>query len=265
MKLGVVLPLGRPFSQHEPERLEQAISLGYSSLWLQEWPVGVGAPGTQDHGTGHDPLIYAAHLARDFGARIEHIGIAALRLDYRVPSVTARAVVSAQHLGGKDLLLGLGARTSTPETVCKAARDWFDIRSCLYSAGQSDTFVVPPGFSSPRMYLASRNPNLWSAIEYAAEGWLTMQRDPRQLQATADLLRRRAPDIEIVLQVFFKLDSADKNALQVTERNGLQVGKRRLLQFVRHWREIGVSRLIYLPTETPSVDALRMLADAVIG
>jgi len=94
---------------------------------------------------------------------------------------------------------------------------------------------------------------------------MTYVYDPRLLQSMAGVLRPLAPDIEIVVLIFFRLDIIEQNTLQATERKGLHVGGKHLRQFVRHWREIGVSRLVYLPTETPSVDQLSMLADAVLS
>jgi alkanesulfonate monooxygenase SsuD/methylene tetrahydromethanopterin reductase-like flavin-dependent oxidoreductase (luciferase family) len=264
VELGLMLPLAPPYSPREEGLLAAAPGLGFSTFWLQEWPVGVGIPGTVDHGSGHDPLIYGAHLAQRFGPRLDAIGLAALRLDYRPPSVVARAAVSAQVLGGSRLRLGLGCRTSRPETVAQAAEAWQQIRHFLRD-GPSDEFVVPAGFEPPPMYLASGNLDLWGAIAYEAEGLLSGQRDPRKLASLATQLRSERPGLEVALHAFFRIDPDDPRALRLTERNGLVVGRDRLAQFVEHWREIDVTRLIYAPTETPSERQLELMAECVRG
>jgi alkanesulfonate monooxygenase SsuD/methylene tetrahydromethanopterin reductase-like flavin-dependent oxidoreductase (luciferase family) len=263
MKVGVMLPLGRPFTENETERIELALSLGYTSLWLQEWPVGSGPPGQRDHGSGHDPLLFALHLASRYGSRGTQIGTAVVRLDYRYPPVTARAVVSTQALAGHPLLLGLGMETGTEAQIDLAAQAWLTIHMLLH-AGQEDVFLLPPGFVPPLMYLASGKPELWSAIGYQADGWITTRFDPRQLEGIAQGIRPHVPDLDIIVQVFWRLDTVDASALRQVSRGAMQIGEHHLRALVRHWKSVGVNQVIYFAPETPSADQLRMFADAIL-
>lgn len=266
MELGIMLPLAKPFAASEPERIGQALSLGYSDLWLQERPLGGGPPGHRDHGTGHDPLLFAAHLARKYGPRGARVGLAILRLDYRHPYVAARAVASAQSLGdGQPLLLGLGRETGNLEKkIRRAAQTYLTIRSLLLADQTRDAFLLPPGFTPPAMYLASGKLDLWQAINYQAEGWLTTHFDPREIQAIGAPLRERVPGLEVVVQVFFRLDTSDENALRPVQRSALLIGKNPLRGLVNLWREVGVRRVIYFPPETPSEEQLRLFASVVL-
>jgi len=62
MKLGIMLPVYRAYSQGEFEKIDAILAAGFSTLWLREWPSGIGVPGQRDHGSGHDPLIHAVQL-----------------------------------------------------------------------------------------------------------------------------------------------------------------------------------------------------------
>jgi hypothetical protein len=265
MNLGIMLPLCTPFAQGEFERIRQVLHLGYTDLWLQDWPQGSGLPGRRDHGSGHDPLLYAAHLAREFGQAGAQVGFAVLRLDYRHPPVTARAVVSAQLFGGQPLRLGLGTETATQEDVKRAAQDWLAIRSHLHADRQADVFLLPPDYEPPRMYLASGKSELWEEIGYQAEGWLTTRFDPRQARPIVEEIRRHVPDLEVVLQLFWQIDLEDADAFCPGARRSLIVGKNRVQQWATLWRELGVSRLIYFPPQTPDEEHLAIFADAVLG
>ncbi len=265
MKLGVMLPLLGPFAQDEKTRIDQALTLGYSTLWLQEWPVGSGPEGHIDHGTGYDPLLYALHLGNVCGSHLDTIGFAVLRLDYRPAAVTARAIVSADALGRKPLLLGLGAKTDTTERVEAAAATWRSIRSYLYSKSEPDAFVLPPNFSPPPMYSASSNPLFWEAINYKAEGWLTNRIIPQQIQEKADLLRPHVSHLSIILQIFCYLDLHDDNRLEMGQGMPLHIGRSRLRELVHHWSAVGVERLIYVPSQTATLDQLRAFAEIVGG
>ncbi len=263
MKVGLMLPLGRPWASDEADRIERALALGYSSLWLQEWPVGVGPPGSRDHGSGHDPLFYASHLYREYGARGAQVGLAVLRADYRHPYITARAVASAQTFGGGyPLLLGLGMETNTPEAAEQLAQTWQVVRSCLY-AEQPDAFLLPAGFAPPRMFLASGKLDLWSATNYLADGWLTTRFDPRQIASIADPIRQRVPHLDIIVQVFWRIDLAERDALYRGRGDVLQIGERRVRELVRLWREAGVSGIISYAPETPGEDQLKLVADII--
>jgi alkanesulfonate monooxygenase SsuD/methylene tetrahydromethanopterin reductase-like flavin-dependent oxidoreductase (luciferase family) len=261
MKVGLLLPLGKPYASDEANRIEQALALGYSSLWLQEWPEGCGPRGHVDHGSGHDPLHYGSYLARLYSGI--QIGLAVLRADYRHPSVTARAVVSAQMLGsGHPFLLGMGMETDTPDMLTQLAQTWQTVYSCLHGE-QPDAFLLPPDFSPPRMFLASGKQELWEQTHYQADGWLTTRFDPRQIAAIADPIRQSAPHIEIIIQLFSRIDQDVCDTLRQGQRGAIEIGKNRLQEFVRHWKEVGVSQVIYAPAETPSVNQLRIVAEAV--
>jgi alkanesulfonate monooxygenase SsuD/methylene tetrahydromethanopterin reductase-like flavin-dependent oxidoreductase (luciferase family) len=261
MKVGLLLPLGKPYASDEVDRIEQALALGYSNLWLQEWPEGCGPPGHVDHGTGHDPLHYGSYLARLYSGI--QIGLAVLRADYRHPSVAARAVVSAQMLGsGHPFLLGMGMETDTQTGLTQLAQTWQTVYSCLHGE-QPDAFLLPPDFSPPRMFLASGKQELWEQIHYQADGWLTTRFDPRQIAAIAGPLRQSAPHLEIIIQLFSQIDHQDSNTLCQGQRGAIEIGKNRLLELVHCWKEVGVSQVIYAPAETPSVDQLRIVAEAV--
>jgi hypothetical protein len=265
MQLGITLPLSPPYADGEDMRIKEALSLGYSSLWLQEWPQGSGLPGQLDHGSGHDPLLHAAYLAQRYRHLGAHIGFAVLRLDYRYPPVAARAVVSAQVFGGQAFHLGMGMKVedNALEDVKRAASAWSTIRAYLYQPAGADAFVLPPGFTPPRMYLSVRSEALWSGINYSAEGWLTTRYDPREIGPIAHRLRSHAPGLELVLQVFWHIDTRDPYALGRNRCNMVSIGEQRVRQFVRLWREIGVSQVIYYPPVTPDADQLKVLAAAV--
>jgi hypothetical protein len=261
MKVGLMLPLGRPFAADEAEWIERALTLGYSSLWLQEWPVGVGPPGSRDHGSGHDLLFYASHLSREYGARGAQVGLAVLRADYRHPYITARAVVSAQTFGGgSPFLLGLGMETKTSEAAEQLAQTWQVVRTCLYGE-QPDFFLLPDRFAPPRMYLASGKPELWSATNYLADGWLTTRFDPRQIAAIAEPIRERVPHLDIIVQVYWRIDLAERDTLCRGRGDVLQIGEQRVRELVRRWREAGVSGIISYAPETPREDQLKLVAD----
>lgn len=263
MKVGLMLPLGKPYAPDEANRIGEALALGYTSLWLQEWPQGCGPTGHVDHGSGHDPLHYGSYLARTFRTHGTQIGLAILRADYRQASVAARAIVSAQILGGgSPLLLGMGMETTTPESITQLAHTWLTVYSCLHGE-QPDAFLLPPDFSPPRMFLASGKQELWNQTRYLADGWLTTRFDPRQIEACASPIHQHAPHIEIIVQIFWRIDLEDSNALYQGRRGALQIGKNRVLELVRLWREVGVSQVIYVPPETPSFDQLQVVADAI--
>lgn len=264
MKLGIMLPVYRAYSQGEFEKIDAILAAGFSTLWLREWPSGIGVPGQRDHGSGHDPLIHAVQLAPRLTRTPEAIGFAALRLDYRLPMITARALVTCQYFSGVPLLAGLGAGTSSESSVESASKDWAAIRSFLNTSPEEDTFILPPNFQPPKMYMASNNPELWKRIEYNAEGWLTYRIDPRRLMQLATQIREYTPDVEIAIALWWNLDVGDKDALQWVENNALKVGERRLRQFVREWKRIGVTHLIYQPPRTPSDEQLRAMVDAVM-
>lgn len=186
-----------------------------------------------------------------------------LRLDYRHPSVAARAIASAQIFGGRPLLLGLGEPCSTAEERNHAARTWLAIRSLLHTDPQQDTFLLPSGFSPPAMYMASGKPEVWEAIGYQAEGWLTTRFDPRSIQATAALLRANVPRLNIIVQVFWRLDIENSSVLSRDGDNALRIGKDRLKEMILLWRQAGVNEVIYYAPETPREGQLRLFADAV--
>jgi hypothetical protein len=265
MKVGLMLPLGKPYTADEANRIQEALSLGYTSLWLQEWPVGSGPIGHIDHGSGHDPLHYGSYLAREYSSQGTQIGLAILRADYRHPSVAARAIVSAQTFGGESpFLLGMGMETTTPPAITQLAQTWLTVYSCLHGE-QPDAFLLPPDFSPPRMFLASGKQEVWSETHYLADGWLTTRFDPRQISAVADPIRQYTPDIEIIVQVFWRIDLEDGDALYQGQRGALQIGKNRVLELARLWRDVGVGQVIYVPPETPSSDQLQIVADAIGG
>lgn len=265
MQLGITLPLSPPFAADEDARIKQALSLGYTYLWLQEWPQGSGVPGQWDHGSGHDPLLHATYLAQRYGPDGAHIGFAILRLDYRYPPVAARAIVSAQIFGGQPLRLGMGMKVEDdcPKDVKQAASAWLTIRSFLHQSPGMDAFILPPGFTPPRMYLSVGNESLWSAIHYQAEGWLTTRYDPREVGPIAQRIRSHIPRLEIVLQVFWTIDTQEPHTLRRNHFNTVQIGEQRIREFVRFWREIGVTQVIYYPPVTPSMDQLKVFAVAV--
>jgi hypothetical protein len=259
MNLGIMLPLARPFAEEEASQIEQALRLGFTTLWLQEWPVGSGPPGQRDHGSGHDLLLYASHLAREYGAHGAQIGLAVVRAEYRSPSVTARAVVSAQVLGGgHPLLLGLGADPREMQTLVQA---WQVIHSCLHA--ESDAFLLPRHFTPPRMFLASGKTDLWSATGYQARGLLTTRIDPRHIAAIAEPLRQHVPHLEIIVQVFWRIDLEESEALYRGPRDVLQIGRTRVRELARLWKEAGVTGIIYYPPETPSAEQLQLVAEAI--
>ncbi len=261
MKIGIMLPLAKPFAREEASQIEQALRLGFTTLWLQEWPIGSGPPGHQDHGTGHDPLHFASHLARLYSERGAQVGLAILRADYRLPYTTARAVVSAQVFGGGDpFLLGLGMETSTAEAASQLTQTWQVVYSCLHGQ-QPGTFLLPPGFSPPRMFLASGKLDLWQATDYLADGWLTTRFDPRQISAIAEPLRQHIPSLEIIVQIFWRIDLQEHDALWRGYGNVLQIGKNRVREMARLWKQAGVQGIIYYPPETPNADQLRLVAD----
>jgi hypothetical protein len=266
MDLGVLLPLGPPFSAANERLIESALDLGYSTLWLQDWPVGVGKPGAVDHGTGHDPLVYASHIGSKYrnNSSLRSIGFAALRLDYRTPAVTARAISSVNAFSRKELLLGMGAGTYDSQVVDKAAQDWLRIRAYLVDQAHPEYFFLPPGFIKPRMYLASSHLLLWRAVDFRAEGWLTYRVDPRRIEPVAKILRQHIPNLAIVLCLFWQADCRDPNRMGTGERNALELGRNRIRQFARFWRQIGVTGLIYSPPITPSLDQLVLLRDAIV-
>ncbi len=67
------------------------------------------------------------------------------------------------------------------------------MRSFFNTPPEEDTFILPPNFQPPKMYLASNNPELWKRIEYNAEGWLTYRIDPRRLVELATQIRKQTP------------------------------------------------------------------------
>jgi hypothetical protein len=264
MKLGLMLPLGRAFAADEPKRIEQALTFNYTSLWVQEWPVGVAFQGGyRDHGTGYDPFVYGMHLGHQYGSRLDSVGFAVIRSDYRPPSVTARAVVSAQKLGGCSLHLGLGARTNSPEAIVHAADRWNATRAFLHAMNGSDAFALPPHFSAPSMYQPSGNLTLWQAISYQAEGWLTNRLLPQEIEELAIPLRQHIPHLEITLQLFCLLDTQNHTRLEMTPGHPLSLGKDRLRDLLGCWRALGINRIIYSPARTPTIDQLRMMSDMV--
>ncbi len=265
MQLGLLLPLARPYAADESSRIGEAIQVGFSSLWLEEWPVGVGEEVRRDHGTGHDPLVYSAYLGQQFRGQIDHVGFAALRLDYRPPQVTARAIVSAQWLGGSPLAVGLGCRTTTPEAVQSAAADWLRIRACLEGRGESGTFLLPSGFVAPPMLLTTRSPDLWEAIEYQADGFMTYQIDPRKTAPTVELVRGRRPQATIALVLFARVAIGEPDVLYLDDRAVFVIGQRRLAELGRLWADNGFTQIIYRPAETPSREQLELLAACVRG
>lgn len=265
MQLGLLLPLARPYATDEHSRIAEAIDLGFSSLWLEEWPVGVGEAERRDHGTGHDPLVYGTVLGRQFRGQIGQMGFAALRLDYRPPQVTARAIVSAQCLGGCPLAIGLGSRTTTPEAVRRAAADWLCIRACLEGHGESGNFLLPSDFRAPPMLLTSRSPDLWSAIGYQADGFMTYQIDPRKTETTIALVRERRPQAAIALVLFARIALSDPDTLYLDEQAAFVIGQRRLTELSRLWADNGFTQIIYRPAETPSREQLELVATCVRG
>ncbi len=265
MQVDLMLPLGGPFSPDEPERIAQALTVGYDTLWMQEWPQGSGVPGHIDHGTGYDPLLYALHLSRTYESALSHVGFAVLRIDYRAAAVTARAIVTVAGLGGRPLLLGLGAKNDTDEKRQATATAWRTIRSFLYQGTSSDTFALPPGFTPPRMYQVSSHPLLWEAIDYEAEGWLTNLLIPRQIEERASVLRQHAPRLEVALQIFCYLDLHNDQRLEMGERKPLHIGRTRLRELAAHWQSVGVTRLIYVPAQTPTVGQLQAFVEIAGG
>lgn len=264
MKLGIMLPIYRAYAAGEFEKIDTLLMSGFSTLWLREWPSGIGVQGQRDHGSGHDPLIHATQLLPRLVRTPEAIGFAALRLDYRSPVVMARTLVTCQYFSGVPLLAGLGAGTSSEDALESASKDWMMIRSLLRTPPEEDTFILPPNFQCPKMYLASNNPELWKRIEYNADGWLTYRIDPRRLIQLATQIREHTPTAKIAIALWWHLDSEDKNAFQWVENNAMRVGERRLRQFVREWKSIGIDYLIYQPPKTPSDDQLRGVVSAVM-
>jgi hypothetical protein len=265
MDLGLLLPVARPFAGDERDRIATAVGMGFSSLWLEEWPVGIGTAERRDHGTGHDPLVYSAHLGQQFRVSLDHIGFAALRLDYRPPQVTARALVSARWLGGCPLVAGIGCRTTSPETVRAAADDWIAIRACLAGHGESGSFLLPEDFEAPPMLLASRSPDLWAAIDYQAEGFMTTQVDPRKTRETIARVCDRRPQAIILLTLFAQVAVDDPGVFRMNERGALVVGERRLREFVRLLGDTGFTQLVYRPEATPTPEQLELVATCVRG
>lgn len=262
MRYGAVLPLARPYAAEEPDKIEQALALGYSAFWLQEWPVGSGPSESLDHGSGHDPVVYASHLARQYGSRGVSIGLAVLRADYRQPYVAARALVSAQHLGGGyPLLVGLGMETATPEAFDRLVQTWHILYACLHEQ-RSDVFLLPSTYVPPKMYLASGKFDLWEATEFKADGLLTTRIDPRQIAPISNPLRERIPHLEIIVQIFWRIDVADR-ALCREVGGVLQIGKDRVRELAHLWKEAGVTGCISYFAETPSEAQLSIVAEAL--
>ena len=152
--------------------------------------------------------------------------------------------------------------TTTPESITQLAHTWLTVHSCLHGE-QPDAFLLPGDFSPPHMFLASGKQELWNQTRSLADGWLTTRFDPRQISTIADPIRLHAPHIEIIVQIFWGIDMEDSNALYQGQRGALQVGKNRVLELVRLWREVGVSQVIYVAPETPNSDQLQVVADAI--
>jgi hypothetical protein len=262
MRLGLMLPVLKPYSDRELSYIDFAVGLGFESLWLQEWPIGIGPPGQKDQGSGHDPVVYGTQLARRYCDRNVRVGFGALRFDYRAPSVLARSIVSSQIISGCRLTVGLGAKTSTPETVDKAAKDWADIRRFLHAQPGNEDFSVPFGFEAPEMCLASSNLELWSAIGFECEGWLTGTRDPRKAAATYAEIQAGNRNVRAIANIFFSLVE-DESVLALSERNSMMIGARRLTELLVRWRDIGVSEVIMTMASSPGLSQLERIARAV--
>lgn len=259
-----MLPLGKPYSRTDLQLSSYALSIGYDSVWFQDWPVGVGDSETIDHGTGHDPLIYASHFPSLVSSRPKVIGLAALRLDFRTPAVTARSLVSVSAFTSSRLIAGFGAGTYSSESLLDASRTWRQIREYLY--GNDKYFIKPPGYVPPEMFLASSQPSFWREIDYNAEGWMTFKVDPRKIYPLARQLQEHASrDIKILVALYADIDTVTSGRLQIGERGQYVLGVKRLSQLAKHWKSAGVTHLVFMPSRTPTVEEIETFLEATTG
>ena len=261
MDVGLVLPFsGQPFEPAATVRA--AAATGVRDVWLRDWPRG--EPAHADHGTGHDPLMYACQLAEILPPTTGGIGFAVLRLDFREVAVLARSIASAVSFSRRSLRLGFGMRRRPgPEGYAELAARWQRLRELLdQDAGRAD-FALPPGYTRPPFYLCSSARESWNAIDFAAEGWLAGEQHPREIAATRAWLANRAPDLRVVMQVQVVVDLHDPRSLRRTESGLVTCGTGRLRQLATAWRDSGVDHVIYRPPLGSGIDHLRAFIETV--
>lgn len=268
MTLGVTTPLegfpgAMPTLDAHAELVEQAETLGFSTVWVRDVPLL--DPRYGDAGQVFDPFTYLGYLA----ARTKKIalGTASVVLPLRHPIDVAKAASSIDHLSGGRLLLGIATGDRASEFPAYGVDH--DARGELFQEGlawlralwgstypdidlpfgrmRNLDLVPKPVTGRLPTFMTGRGGQDFEWIAENTDGWLFYNLPTEQQALNIKRWRRLTHREEGVFKPFVQASYfdvvEDPYASPVPIHLGLRLGREPLLDHLKQREQIGVDQL----------------------